>query len=94
MQANGGGSNPPSLLMCPLESYHFLPEGGTRIFWGGQRGDQFFFQCAKGGGQNFLKGKTHLEKSQRVGPVFVHGGGGPEFFRGRQRVGTEFICIG
>ncbi len=31
--------------------------GGTRIFWGGQRGDQFFFQCAKGGDQNFLRVK-------------------------------------
>ncbi len=27
--------------------------GGTRIFWGGQRGDQFFFQCAKGGAEFF-----------------------------------------
>ncbi len=28
--------------------------GGTKIFWGSQRGGPKFFQCVKGGDQNFL----------------------------------------
>ncbi len=31
--------------------------GGTRIFWGSQRGDQNFFSGSKEGDQNFLKVK-------------------------------------
>ena len=38
-----------------LGSYHFLPGGGLSAFWGGQRGDQFFFLWAKGGDENFLR---------------------------------------
>ncbi len=46
--------------------------GGTRIFWGDQRGGPEFFQWVKGGDQNFLRVKEGGAKifSQKIFRAF------------------------
>ncbi len=69
--------------------------GGFRISFGGQRGDQFFFQLVKGSGeQNCLRVKAEGIIYQREGGWLGHlGGSDIEVFHFPFQLGGGVRCI-